>query len=308
MSGLADAVADYLAVRRALGFKLVAAGQLLPKFVAWCERADIETVTLEAAVGWAREPVHGGPGWWSKRLEVVRGFARYLHAQDARHVVPPTDLIPAPPCRPTPYLYSAAEVAALLGAAQALRHPFRAATYATLVGLLAVTGMRVGEAIRLDRTDVEWGEGVLTVRSSKFGKSREIVLHPSTVEALRAYDRARAQVGPRPGCGAFFVSTRGTRLGYGHVQRTFHDLTQVAGLGPRSARCRPRLHAMRHTFAVDTLLDWYRAGLDVEVRMHALSTYLGHSDPAHTYWYLSAAPELLALATERLERSTAGEP
>lgn len=308
MSALADAVPDYLAVRRALGFKLVAADRLLPAFVAWCERAGIETITLEAAVAWAREPVHGGPVWWSKRLEIVRGFARYLHAQDPRHIVPPTDVIPARPCRATPYLYSAAEIAALLGAARRLRHPLRAATYATLVGLLAVTGMRVGEAIRLDRSDIDWVEGALTVRTSKFGKSRELVLHPSAVDALRAYAGVRDQTGPRPACEAFFISTRGTRLAYGHVQGTFHDLTRTAGLGPRSPRCRPRLHDLRHTYAEDTLLGWYRAGLDVEVRMHRLSTYLGHRNPAHTYWYLSAAPELLALAAERLERSTAGEP
>jgi integrase/recombinase XerD len=308
MSALADAVPDYLAVRRALGFKLSAAGQLLPGFVAWCEQAGIEWLTPEAAVAWAREPVGAGPVWWGKRMEVVRGFARYLHAQDPRHAVPPADLLPAPACRATPYLYSAADIAALLAAAQALPHPLRAATYATLVGLLAATGMRIGEAIRLDRADVDFSEGALTVRASKFGKSRELILHPSTVEALRAYAGVRDQAAPRASSEPFFVSTRGTRLVYNEVQRTFRALTRDAGLGPRSPRCRPRLHDLRHTFATDTLLGWYRAGLDVEARIHALSTYLGHRNPANTYWYLSAAPELLALVCERLERSRPGEP
>lgn len=304
MSGLHDAVEDYLVMRRALGFKLVAAGQLLPDFAAYCERAGTDTITVELALAWARQPATRAPVWRSMRLAVVRGFARYLHAIDARHEVPPADAIPAGLCRATPYLYSDADLASLLAAARALPRPLAAATYTTLIGLLAVTGMRVGEAIRLDRADLDWSEGLLTIRASKFGKSRELALHPSTVEALRAYDRARRRFWPRPETPAFFVSARGTRLAYSDVQRTFHALTRKAGLVPRSAHCRPRLHDLRHSFATGTLLGWYRAGLDVEQRMHSLSTYLGHSNPAATYWYLSAAPELLALACERLERAS----
>jgi integrase/recombinase XerD len=306
VNGLGDAVAEYLAIRRALGFKLVAAGQLLPDFAAYAERHGAVTIRTEVALACARLPVDAQPVWWSIRLRVVRGFARYLHALDARHEVPPADLLPARWRRPTPYLYSDADLDRLLQAAGALPGRLRATTYVTLISLLAISGMRVGEAIRLDRADLDWSAGLLVVRGTKFGKSRELVLHPSALAALRAYDQRRREVWPRPRTPAFFVSIPGTRLTYSEVQRTFGRLVRQAGLAPRSGRCRPRLHDLRHTFAVNTVLGWYRAGLDVEARMHALSTYLGHVDPANTYWYLSAAPELLALAGERLERSLAG--
>lgn len=308
MSGLHDAVDDYLAIRRALGFKLVAAGQLLPDFAAYAERSGTDTISADIALAWARQPADAQPVWWHKRLVVVRGFARYLHAIDERHEVPPADALPERWRRPTPYLYSEADIRRLLIRARALPTPFRATTYATLIGLLAVSGMRVGEAIGLDRGDLDWSESLLIVRSGKFGKSREITLHPSALAALRAYDHERRQCCPRPKTAAFFVSTTGTRLGYAEVQRTFHVLVAQAGMAPRSARCRPRLHDLRHSFAVNTLVGWYRAGLDVEARMHALSTYLGHVHPANTYWYLQAAPELLALAGERLERAMETRP
>jgi len=171
----------------------------------------------------------------------------------------------------------------------------------TLIGLLAVTGMRIGEVIRLDLTDLDWADGLLTVRSSKFGKSREVPLHPSAVTALRSYSDHRRRMGSRVRTTAFFVSTFGERLNYSSVHRTFHRLVRQLGLQSQSPRHSPRLHDLRHTFAVRTLLDWYRHGADVGQRLHLLSTYLGHVDPSATYWYLSAAPELMALAAERLE-------
>ena len=307
MSGLRDAVEDYLAMRRALGFKLVAAGHYLPDLVAFVEEDGSGILTVELALAWARRSANAQPVWWSKRLTMVRGFARYLHALDERHEVPPADLLPARWQRPTPYLYAETDIERLLEAARALATPSRAATYATLIGLLAVSGMRVGEAIGLDRDDLDRSLGLLIVRGAKFGKSREVALHPSTLAALRAYDEQRRQCCPRPRTPALFVSTVGTRLLYSEVQRTFGRLVREAGLVSPPGRRGPRLHDLRHTFAVRTLLDWYRSGLDVETRMHALSTYLGHSHPVHTYWYLHAAPELLALAAERLERAM-GEP
>jgi integrase len=307
MSGLRDAVEDYLAMRRALGFKLVAVGRYLPDLVAFVEEDGSGILTVELALAWAQRPANAQPVWWSKRLTMVRGFARYLHALDERHEVPPADLLPARWQRPAPYLYAEADIERLLEAADALATPSRAATYATLIGLLAVSGMRVGEAIGLDRDDIDRSLGLLIVRGAKFGKSREVPLHPSVLAALRDYDEQRRRWCPRPRTPAFFVSTTGRRLLYSEVQRTFRLLVRKAGLTPRSARCRPRLHDLRHTFAVDTLLGWYRAGLDVETRMHALSTYLGHSHPVHTYWYLHATPELLTLAAGRLERAM-GEP
>ncbi len=193
-----------------------------------------------------------------------------------------------------------------MAAAGTLRSPLRAATYQTLIGLLAVTGLRVGEAIRLDRDDIDWNQGLLIVRNSKFGKSREIPLHETAVRALRDYSRERDQLYRAPSVPAVFISTAGTRLLYCNVNWTFLRLVHRAGLKPRSGSCRPRLHDLRHSFAVRTLLEAHQSGSDVKVRLSLLSTYLGHVDPAATYWYLSAAPELLALAGHRLDDHLGG--
>lgn len=301
MSQLHTAVDDYLGVRRALGFKLKREGRLLPQLVAYLERAGAETITTELALAWATQPPDGHPAWWAERMGIVRGFARHLQTLDPATQVPPTGLLPRQARRATPFLYSNAEVVALMEAARELRPPLRAATYETLVGLLAVTGMRVGEAIRLDRDDLDWTKGLLTVRDTKFGKSRQVPLHPSTVEALATYARLRDQLCPQPIAQSFFVSVVGTRLIYNNVHLTFLELVRLARLQRRTAARRPRPHDLRHTFAVRTLLDWYRAGLEVEARLPLLSTYLGHFHPRHTYWYLSAAPELMGLAGQRLQ-------
>jgi integrase/recombinase XerD len=308
MTPLASALAEYLTIRRRLGFKLGRHGQLLRDFVTYLDEREATTVTTELAVAWARRPAGARPSWWGARLSVVRVFARYLKTVDPATEVPPADLLPVRSQRATPYLYSASDVEALMAAARRYPSEHRGETYATVIGLLAVTGMRIGEAIRLDLDDIDWAEGALTIRASKFGKSREVVLHPTTIEALRAYARRRQQLRPRPRTPSFFVSLTGTRLIYNNVHFTFHELVEEVGIGPRSPRCRPRPHDLRHTFAVNTLLAWYRAGLDVPSRMHLLSTYLGHLDPAGTYWYLSATPELLSLAGERLERTLGGLP
>ena len=233
---------------------------------------------------------------------MVRGFAAYLHSLDPAHQVPPADLLPRRSRRATPYLYRDEEIAALLAAAGRLRFPLRVATYRTLIGLLAVTGLRVGEAIRLDRGDLDVAHELLVVRDSKFGKSREVPLHPSTMRALRGYLRLRDRLQPPPSAPALFISPAGTRLLYCNVHATFRQLRRRAGLQPRSASCRPRIHDLRHTFAIRTLLDGYQHEGDVQPRLSLLATYLGHVHPDSTYWYLSAAPELLALAGQRLER------
>lgn len=310
MNPLEQAVSDYLKVRRALGYELKMHGKLLPNFLAYLQDAGAQRLTVEHALGWATLPAGAGgsPAWCARRLSVVRGFARWLQSIDPSTEVPPAGLLPAGSERATPYLYSGQEVAALIAAAGALRVPLRAATYQTLIGLLAVTGLRVGEAIALDRGDFDAAHGLLTVRHGKFGKSREIPLHSSTVEALGVYLRRRDRVLRRePTRPAVFISTAGTRLHYCNVHATFEGLVRRAGLVPRSARCRPRLHALRHTFAVNTVMDGYRADGDVQARLSLLSTYMGHVDPVSGYWYLSAAPELLALAAERLERRPGGE-
>jgi integrase/recombinase XerD len=208
--------------------------------------------------------------------------------------------------RAIPYLYEPAQITALLTAAGQLQPPLLAANYQTLIGLLSATGLRLGEAIRLDRVDVDDRHQLLRILDSKFGKSREVVLHNSTMRALDAYGRLRDQHFPQPRCEAFLVSLRGTRLRRNCIQHMFARLVRTAGLKPRSPGCRPRLHDFRHAFAVKTLLEWYRDGLDVQARLPLLSTYMGHVNPASTFWYLTAAPELLALVADRLDSTMEG--
>lgn len=304
MSALADSVKDYLVVRRALGYQLARTEKLLAQFVAHCERVGVTTVRTEIAVAWAKLPADGSTWWWSQRLGVVRVFASWLQARDPAAEVPPPDVFgPARGRRAVPYLYTDAEVTALMDATSRLRYPLQRATYRTLIGLVAVTGMRVGEVINLDRDDIDWDDSQLIVERSKFDKSRHVVLHATSLEELRAYASLRDDLCPDPKAPSFLVSSAGTRLVYCNVWSQFHKLVRLAGLAPRSERCRPRIHDFRHRFAVLTLLDWHRAGHDVEARLPQLSTFMGHTDPKHTYWYLSATPELFALAADRLERS-----
>lgn len=300
MSPLRQALADYLALRRSLGYKLAGAERLLGQFVAYLEERGEKTIVTERALAWATLPANGEASWLFLRLSAVRGFAAYMQTIDPATEIPAADLLPRRRSQTTPYLYSDEQIAALIAAATTLRGTHRIATYQTLVGLLAVTGMRIGEAIGLDRVDVDFQAELIVIRNTKFGKSRELALHRSTVEALRRYlgrgDR------PHSATDAVFLSTAGARLLYSGAQRTFAKLATRAAVEPRSGKCRPRLHDLRHSFAVRTILDGYRSGGEVEGRMAALSTYLGHTDPANTYWYLSAAPELMELAAERLER------
>ncbi len=300
-------VTDYLALRRSLGFKLDDAERLLDGFVTYLHDNDVPTITSEAALAWATEPAGVRPSWWAKRLGTVRQFAIYLSAFDPRVEIPPVDVLPHGIKRAEPFIYSQSDIAALLHAAGKLR-PMSAATYTTLVGLLAVTGMRVGEAIGLERTDLDHRRGLLTVRFGKFGKSRQLPLHPATTDALRAYLRTRDRHIREPRSTALLVSTAGTRLFYSNVHLTFQKLTRIAEITPRSAACRPRLHDLRHTFAVNTLVGWQRAGLDIQPRLPWLSTYLGHIAPSSTYWYLTATPELLAGAADRLENGQEARP
>jgi integrase len=303
MNTLRDAVADYLNVRRALGFKLDRAEKLLGQFVAYLELQHADIVTIEHALAWATLPQR--TGWWhAMRLSAVRRFAVHLHTVDNRTQVPPAGLIAHGKHRATPYLYSDAEIDALVQAATRLRSRVCATTYPVLISLLAVTGMRFGEAIALDVDDFDPDAGVLTVRNGKFGKSRLLPLHPSTTDALRHYRQWRNQLlrtKHLTDSGALLISNAGTRLDHSRAQRTWRKLRTSAGLAPRSGNCRPRIHDLRHSFSVATLLDWYRRGEDVPALLPKLSTYLGHADPKDTFWYLSAAPELLALAGQRLD-------
>lgn len=306
MNDLSQYLDDYLSVRRAVGFKLMRESYMLADFVAFMEHEGAVTVTTRLAVAWATQ-TKDSMNWRASRLDAVRGFARYLQAFDQNTEVPPAGLLPRRSSRAIPYIYDDSELAALIQATGIIRSAFRRCTYATLIGLLAVTGMRVGEAIGLDRDDVHWQQAVLTVRAGKFGKSREIVLHPTTVDALVSYGQYRDKRIRHPSSSRFFVSRSGSGLLHVNVTCTYRQLVRAAGLqGGASPRCRPRLCDFRHTFAVRTVLDWYRDGRPVEPRLPLLSTYLGHVNPVSTYWYLSATPELLGQASQRLQHGFRG--
>ncbi len=300
MSALTTSLADYLALRRGLGYGLVRQEKLIKQFLEYLSERQESEIKTELALAWANS-AGGGAAWHSYRLQAVRGFARYLRAQGEPVEIPAAELLPGQPQRATPYLYCEAEIEALIGAASSLGSPHRTATFQTLIGLLAVTGMRIGEAIGLNRGDFDSSSEVLTVRRGKGGRSRELPLHSSAATALLRYLRRRDRPGPPPGEDPLLVSAAGTRLLIGNVQTAFRALRERAAI-PRLASGRgPRIHDIRHSFAVRTLIDAHREGADVGRRLALLSTYLGHVDPASTYWYLDASPELMALASARLE-------
>lgn len=300
MNQFRTALRDYLAVRRSLGYQLDKAEELLTDFVGYLEGQGATHITTELALAWATRPAGAHPAWWRHRLGAVRGFARHLQCADPRTEVPPSDLLPATQPRMTPYLYSETEIAALMAAARGLVPAFRGATYETLIGLLVVSGMRIGEVLRLGRDDVDEDRLAIVVRRSKPGSSREVPLHETTMEALHAYARLRDQRFSVPSSQRFFISAKGAGLCYTTVRTTFRELVRTAGLEGRGVRCRPRIHDIRHSFAVASVLRWYREGADVDAKLPLLSAVLGHVDPASTYWYLEAAPELLAIVADRL--------
>jgi integrase/recombinase XerD len=302
MTSLRDALADYLQLRRRLGFEMPQDGRLLEGFVTFLEQAGAERITTDLAVDWARLPGQAHPSYWRQRLSVVRGFARHLATLDPASEVPSPDLLPAHRPRIAPYIYTREEIAALVAAAGRLTPRLRALRHQTLIGLLAVTAMRPAEALALDRDDVDLRHRVVLVRTGKQRRQREVPLHDSTVTAVGNYVRQRDARFPQPATPAFFVSARGGRVGRHELNQTFTTLVREVGLDGRGARSRPRPYDLRHAFAVRTLLGWYQTGEDVDRKMPLLSTFLGHTDPASTYWYLQAVPELLELVSGRLEQ------
>jgi integrase/recombinase XerD len=298
MSGLQGHVDEYLRLRRALGFKLKEEGRLLDQLVAYLDAASVETVSTELAVRWARLPVGVHPNHWSKRLRVARGFAAYLQTLDPRTEIPPSDIFPHRRQRATPYLFSEQDICRLLAEARRLRHPMRAASYEALFGLLAVSGMRIGEALALKRVDVDLDAGVVTIRKAKGDRERLVPLHPTSSDALRRYASERDRLIPAPRSDAFFLSSAGTPVLAVGLRTTFREIMTRIGL--RTEKVHPRIHDLRHRVAVNTLIDWYHSGVNVDECMPTLSTYLGHVSPSDTYLYLSASPELMALAADRL--------
>jgi integrase/recombinase XerD len=309
MTVLEQRLDEYLQLRRTLGHKLGHAHRYLPRFVTFLDEHGAEFVTIEAALAWSLAPaVPVGSVVPADRMMVVRGFARYLSGIDPRTEVPPAGTIRHPKHWRRPFIYSDADVLAMIEQARlVIPQPLRSATYQTLIGLLATTGLRVGEALRLDRADLDRSEGVLRIRESKFGKSRLVPLHASAVDALERYDHTRQQLLPEPSTEALFVSLRATRVIYQSVWPVHRRLCELAGVGA-SSNVTPRIHDHRHSMAVKTLLGWYQDGLDVPSRIGWLSTYLGHREPRYTYHYLSAAPDLLAHAARLLNDAQAVRP
>lgn len=300
MSTMRTHLEDYLRLRRALGFKLTWPGHLLPQFVTWLEGTGAETITTEAAITWARLSTAANPITLSHRLGAVRGFARYLRTIDPATEIPPTGLF-GKQRRITPYIYSPEEIGRLVKAARQLDPPLRAATHEALFGLLGVSGMRVGEALHLARADVDLTDGVIRVRHTKFDRERLVPLHSSTTEALRGYAAHRDRWCPQPPTDAFFLSTAGTALRYEAVRSTFRVLLVSAGITAATS-AHPRIHDLRHSMVVNTVIDWQRDGVDVASRLPVLSAYLGHVSPASTFWYVTAVPELMQLAAMGLDR------
>lgn len=292
---------DYLTLRQSLGHKMAHAVRGLPGFIAYLEQEHLPTVTTAAAVSWAQAtPQQPAPLAQQQRLSIVRGFARFMVGVDPTTEIPPADLLVHHRERRTPFIYSREDIQLLMGTVhRTCPVPFRAQAFTTVIGLLGVTGLRVGEALRLTDEDVDWKHSLIVIRTTKFGKSREVVVEPSTLKALAHYVAARNQQVPNPSTSHLFVTERGKPLAYARVGEAFRKAIRTSGIGT-TAPSPPHLHDLRHAFAVRTLIEWHRQGVDVEAWLPRLSTYLGHTDPRDTYWYLTAVPELLQLAAGKV--------
>jgi integrase/recombinase XerD len=297
MTAMAGAVEDYLAIRRALGHKLLAEGAQLAEFARYASARGQDTVRIETAISWASAATE--PRQVARRLSILRAFATYLAAFDPTTQIPPQRMLAAGVIRRAPYIFSDTEVDALITAARSLSPPLRGLSYATLIALMAATGLRTGEAVRLDRSDVDLTDGLLLIRYTKYGKHRRIPIDPTAVTALAEFADRRDLLCPAPVDAAFLLNRHGQRLA--HVGDTFHGLLTTVGINAAPGRRAPRLHDLRHTFAVTTVRRWHTDGTDVQSRLPLLSVYLGHVNPAHTYWYLQAVPELMTVLADRLD-------
>jgi integrase len=312
MSAIRDALVQYVAVRRALGTKFREPALTLDHFVDFLQREGAEFITTELALRWATEHKSVQRATWARRLTLVRGFAAWLSAVDARTVVPPRRLLASRRRRNAPHIYTHQEIERLMLEAAGLPSPtgLRALTYSTLIGLLAATGLRPGEVLALDRSDVDLSNGILSIRQTKFGKSRFVPVEDSTRVALQRYAQQRDRLCLRRLDEAFLICERGVRLDGSAVRRTFAKMSCTIGLRTQAQRRRigrgPRLQDFRHSFATARLVEWYRAGLDVSRELPKLATYLGHVDVGLTYWYIEAVPELLQLASQYISGKPPG--
>lgn len=313
MSAIRDSLVQYVAVRRALGSTFYEPALALDHFVHLLEREGTEFITIDLALRWAMEPKQAQRATWGRRLSQVRGFAKWLNAVDIRNEIPPKRLLNARRRRNAPHIYTEQEIDLLMAQAARLRSPtgMRAITYSTLIGLLVATGLRPSEAIGLDRSDVDLVNGILSIRESKFGKSRFVPVEESTRVALERYTQCRDRLCPLRLSAAFLIGERGIRLNACSARSMFVRMSRAIGLRATTEDGRdghgPRLQDFRHSFATGRMVEWYRAGLDVSRELPKLATYLGHVDVGLTYWYIEAVPELLQLAAKYLDKGRSGE-
>ncbi|HDR16463.1 MAG TPA: integrase [Desulfobacteraceae bacterium] len=304
MSQLQNYLEEYLSLRQALGYKLRTYSSSLKDFVRFAKATNTMSITTELALTWAMKPATADPKWWAYRLRLVHHFARFVHGRDPETQVPPLDLLPYCQRRKQPHFYSEGQMNRIVAAAETLpsHNGLRGLTYSTLFILIWVSGLRISEALGLDRDDVDPINDLLTIHNTKFNKSRLVPVQPSTSQALQHYARRRDQIFPRPKVPAFFLTVFGTRPTVAVADMTFRKLCCQIGIRNPSQKKGPRIHDIRHTFAVRTLIDLYRNDHDIDQGLHSLAVYLGHAGPSSTFWYLSAVPELMELVRDRLDR------
>lgn len=307
-------VRQYLRERRHLGFELRSMGHALLSFVRYVDQCQhTGYLTVELMADWARLDLAGSndPRTWARRLKILRPFMRWLRQFEPRTEIPDDAIFGRIGERSTPHIYHEQEIVDLLAAARQLSPPLRGATYEALFGLIASTGLRVSEAVSLRNTDVDLKTGMLTIRRTKFAKSRQVPMHPSTVEALRQYRRIRDRLAEVADETHFFIGSRGKRLGQElstrQVDKVFAQLRVQLAWHNRGAHSTPRVHDLRHTFVVRRILAWQAEGKDIDQAMLGLSTYVGHAMVTNTYWYLTAVPELMATAAAMFESSMSQE-
>jgi integrase len=296
---LTQAVELYLQTRRSFGYALTGPEWMLRGFVRYAKQArHTGPLTAALALQWAQQPQQGSRPYLALRLQTVRLFAQFWRAYDPKTEIPPTRRFGPSSRRRAVHIYSRKELGQLLENAAGLRypHPFRGQTLCALFGLLDCTGLRIGEALALADQDIDWAAGVLTIRYAKGGHTRLIPVHSSTIEALQRYRALRDQTIGSALAPRLFVTYRARPVRHWCVKWSFRQICRRLGWVQRPA---PRLHDLRHTFTVRTLLAWYQSAEPIEPKLWTLSTYLGHQRPASTYWYLTAVPELMELAQQR---------
>jgi integrase/recombinase XerD len=308
MTRLSKAVQGYLTMRYQLGYKLERATYVLNGFATYAKQKKVSHITTKVALEYATQNHNAAPPSWASRLGIIRRFALYMRLLDPLTEVPPPNLLPYSYRRRSPYIYSDSDILKILKSCNILlNHPLDAKTYYTLLGLIAVTGLRPGEALNLKSDSVDMTLGIITIRDSKFRKTRKVPVHKSTIKKLQEYVKYRDQYFKKKTSTYFFVNKRGYGLQARTVRQIFNKICIHAGLMNKRKHVRPRLMGLRHTFAVKTLENCYLDGLNAEIVMPILSTYLGHENPIHTYWYLSATPELFGLMNARLEKKFGGK-